>query len=170
MCYNIKGLGKRVERKVIQELTFKYTLDMVRIHEIKMKTVKKSLCKSVWYDKNFDWSFKASDGNSRGVLKIWNDAIFCKLSGWYQDDLLAVKGIWCNSSNQCLIINIYSSCVLVDKLQLWNSITLLVEQSSELSICVLGDFNSIVASNGRMGTGEHIDHREIVAFDDFIFK
>lgn len=146
----------------------KYRFDICDIQETKLVIMKKLVCKSLWIDQNFDWACKASSGRSRGILTIWNHAASCKTSEWFLKGLLVVNGYWCETGRQCLVLNVYTPGSLSDKLLLWDSINLIIEQYDDACICVLADFNSITNSNERVGRGITIDHRDIRAFNDFI--
>lgn len=69
-----------------------------------------------------------------------------------------------------LILNVYISFSFSDKLQLLDSINLIIEQYGKACICVSGNFNSNKCSNERVGRGISIDYRDIRAFDNFIIN
>lgn len=57
-----------------------------------MEAVGNKICKSLWRDHHFDWAVLNADGNSTGILSIWNDKVFCKMSSWFVKGALVVNG------------------------------------------------------------------------------
>lgn len=79
-----------------------------------------------------------------------------------------VNGFWGGNNLPCCIINVYSSCVSSAKSELWDRLALVIDQLGDVSICILGDFNSIRTSNERVGRSDNWGRSHIRKFDDFI--
>lgn len=79
MSYNIIGLGKRVKRKEIKDLIVKDKIDMCYIQVTRLEVLKKNICTSIWFDNNFDWAYKASEGRLGEILTIWNNSVSANL-------------------------------------------------------------------------------------------
>ncbi|KAL8507401.1 hypothetical protein ACS0TY_018084 [Phlomoides rotata] len=82
--------------------------------------------------------------------------------------MLVVNGFWIASGVPCVIINVYSSCYLADKLRMWDVIKSVSLQNSEECVCVVGDFNAIKEESERVGRAEFTDQRGIRLFQEFI--
>ncbi|KAL8466630.1 hypothetical protein ACS0TY_035612 [Phlomoides rotata] len=82
--------------------------------------------------------------------------------------MLVVNGYWIESGISCVIINVYSSCNLADKLRTWDMIKLVALQNSEECVCVVGDFNAIKEEYERVGRAEFTDQQGIRLFWEFI--
>ncbi|KAL8508518.1 hypothetical protein ACS0TY_018952 [Phlomoides rotata] len=82
--------------------------------------------------------------------------------------MLVVNGRWREDGGVMVIINVYAPCMTSEKEQLWDTIKLVIEQNEEARICVVGDFNSIRATDERIGRGGEVVRRDIRVFDDFI--
>lgn len=57
----------------------KNRIEVCCIQESKMEHIDKFICRSVWCDHNFDWEFSPSDGNSGGIVTIWNEDVFFQI-------------------------------------------------------------------------------------------
>ncbi|KAL8528699.1 hypothetical protein ACS0TY_006231 [Phlomoides rotata] len=60
LSYNVRGAGRKEKRREVRDM------------ETKMEIVDKRVCKTIWGNRPFDWTFMASVGNSSGILTIWN--------------------------------------------------------------------------------------------------
>lgn len=49
---------------------------MMALQETKLATVDRQLCEYLWGDQEVDWVFLPSDGNSGGILPMWNSSNF----------------------------------------------------------------------------------------------
>lgn len=54
------------------------------------------------------------------------------------------------------------------KKELWDRISVVVQQNSDCLVCVDGDFNAIKCANERRGRSHNHNRREMEMFDDFI--
>lgn len=71
LSFNVRGLGGRVKRKRVRELVREQHVDFLAIQETKLEVVTDNLCFSLWGDKDCEWAFLPSRGNSGGILSIW---------------------------------------------------------------------------------------------------
>lgn len=101
---------------------------------------------------------------------MWNEEAFRMSSCWNTGGMLVINGTWVANRAHCVIINVYSSCFLVEKMRLWKSLAAVAEQYSDSCIFMIGDFNAILDEQERCGKSEEIDNREIRLFKNFMFK
>ncbi|KAL8458968.1 hypothetical protein ACS0TY_036443 [Phlomoides rotata] len=169
LSYNIRGVGSRTKRKEVRDLVKKLRADVYCIQESKKEHVSEILCKSLWGNwSKIGWAFKGSVGSSGGIITIWNAGIFCSSSHWHAPGMLVVNGYWIESGISCVIINVYSSCNLADKLRMWDVIKSVALQNSEECVCVVGDFNAIKKEYERVGRAEFTYQQGIRLFREFI--
>lgn len=168
--FNVRGLGKKEKRKEVRDMIFKNKIEVCCIKESKMEQISKFICLSVWGGHGFDWEFSPSEGNSGGIVIIWNEAVFCKSSSWFMRGMLVVNGFWREDGTRCIIINVYAPCSFPEKCELWDAIKRVIEQNLDACISIVGDFNSIRNEHERVGRGERVDSRDIDCFDEFILQ
>ena len=70
MSFNIRGCGNIVKKKRLQHHIRTNKIDLCLLQETKVNTIYDSLIKSLWGDKDMDWTSKSSDGLSGGILII----------------------------------------------------------------------------------------------------
>lgn len=141
LSYNIRDLGNRIKRKKIQEL--------IRVHKIEFCCIQET---------------KLEEMNEG----IWNTEVFSCLSSCHMSSALIVNDIWYQDRVQCCVVNIYSSCLLNEKFELWDKLSLVIDQFASTCMCVIGDFNSIRRASERDGRGPLANIHDIYAFDQFI--
>ncbi|KAL8511922.1 hypothetical protein ACS0TY_018386 [Phlomoides rotata] len=169
ISYNIRGVGSRTKRKEVRDLVKQTRADVCCIQESKKEQVSEIFCKSLWGNwSKIGWAIKGSEGSSGGIITIWNAETFSSSSNWHAPGMLVVNGFWIASGVPCVIINVYSSCYLVDKLRMWDMIKSVSLQNSEECVCVVGDFNAIKEESERVGRAEFTDQRGIRLFQEFI--
>lgn len=166
--FNVRGLGKKAKRREIKEMLKKNNIDFCCIQETKLGSMENRICNSIWGDRNYDWVCKEANGNSGGILSIWNDRVFCKVSAWFADGVLVVNGFLRDEGIHICIMNVYAPCLSFEKMALWDLICNIVAQQSSSYIYVARDFNAIRKEEERMGRGTVIDYRDIMSFNDFI--
>lgn len=94
MSYNIRGLGKKIKRSELKNLIKDHRIDVCCIQETKIEKIESWMCRAIWGNNNFDWAYKESADLSGGMLIIWNDLLFCKVSSWHMNGLLIVNGFF----------------------------------------------------------------------------
>ncbi|KAK7272364.1 hypothetical protein RJT34_28902 [Clitoria ternatea] len=72
-----------------------------------------------------------SVGTAGGLLCVWDKSKFHKIQVIVEFGFLGVIGSWKERKQLCVIINVYSSCLLVDKKRLWEG--LLQEENAGLA-------------------------------------
>ncbi|KAE9602832.1 putative endonuclease/exonuclease/phosphatase [Lupinus albus] len=88
-------MGGAVKKKAVRKMIRKENLDFLCIQETKLDHIDHKLCSSLWYDCDVDWGFQPSVGNSGGLLSIWRNDRFHKVSSFYGKGYLGVTGNFC---------------------------------------------------------------------------
>lgn len=143
LSYNVRGLGSRAKCNDVGEIISKRRVNFCMLQESKKEDVDEFLCRAIWNVDNIDWAFKGSDDRSGGLLSIWNRDVFAATSSWDMEGALIVNGRWGSERKECCIINIYASCLTVEKIELWDRLNLVISQNSLAYVCVGGDFNAV---------------------------
>lgn len=168
ISYNIRGLGKREKRRDVRDLIKKVRADVCCLQESKLEQVNNRVARSIWGSQNFDWEFSPSEGNSGGIITIWNSSVFQKTSSWCIKEMLVINGFLTEDGNGCTIINVYAPNTPSLRHDLWDKISIVVDQFKENYLCVVGDFNSIRVENERVGQNASWDRNDMEIFDNFI--
>lgn len=168
LSFNVRGLGKRVKRRELRETLKNHKIDFCCLQETKEENMSNRICKSIWWDHAYDWASLDAEGNSGGVLSIWNDRVFGKVSAWWAKGVLVVNGFLREEGSQVCILNIYAPCSYPEKVVLWDLISNIIAQQGDILICVVGDFNAVRSEEERRGRGSVVDLRDISKFNEFI--
>ncbi|PWA43470.1 endonuclease/exonuclease/phosphatase family protein [Artemisia annua] len=111
-----------------------------------------SFIHSLWGNCNCDFTVKKSQGNSGGIIGIWNASMFRKHRAIVDEDgFLAIYGEWSNMGIACLMIIVYAPQDISKKCALWDRLCNLI-LSFHAMVIVLGDFNEVCNENERLGT------------------
>lgn len=108
--------------------------------ETKMKNLIEEMCKVTLGEENFGSATRNAEGRSGGILSLWNTNRVYVLSTWDMRGVFIVNRLL---GKEKLIVNIYSSCLNVDKVVLWDSLHITIDQLLDPCVCVLGDFIAI---------------------------
>ncbi|XP_019451799.1 PREDICTED: uncharacterized protein LOC109353895 [Lupinus angustifolius] len=165
---NVRGLGSGIKRRGIRELVVKNGVDFLAIQETKMEVVDDKLCFSVWGNQHCNWDFIPSVGRSGGILSIWDDLKFSRLSTVRGSGFLAIVGKWLLDSSICCLVNVYSPNQFHQKLVLWEELFVLKQSIGDSRWCVMGDFNVVRDGSERKGSSTRVDSREMQCFNDWI--
>lgn len=133
-----------------------------------MVKIENRICLSIWGNLNFGWASLESDGRSGGILTLWNNDVFYKISSWYMRGLLVVNGLWKEDGTRVCVLNVYTPCIHSKKVILWDDIQSTVSQFSDHCICIVGDFNAVRMAGERAGKNDYLNSRDMKAFDQFI--
>jgi len=119
---NIRGLGRGYKWKYLKGILDKETVDMICIQETKVHDLQPSSCYNLWGGNNIDWVIKHAVGNSGGILTMWNKDKFKCVKQVVGNMYIGVLGEFYSTINAIpipvAIFNVYSSCVLNEKVSL----------------------------------------------------
>jgi mannosylglycoprotein endo-beta-mannosidase len=149
--FNIRGLGSRVKRKKIRDLVRGEKLDFLAIQETKMESISEAFVNSLWGSCDCDWAYLPAEGNSGGILSIWNKVKTSLVFTFIGVGFVGVCLDIVNESRRCFVVNVYAKCNFRAKQQLWSDLIMSKRGFGEGLWCVLGDFNSVRESNERRG-------------------
>ncbi|CAL0333597.1 unnamed protein product [Lupinus luteus] len=165
---NIRGLGGRLKKKEIRDLVRVYKPDFICIQETKMDCVNSKLCHSLWGGEEIDWAFVPAEGASGGILSIWNKKNFVSEEIRHGNNFVTVRGKWSSHSIFSNIMNVYCPCDLARKRLFWDEAKSDREIYSGDMWCVVGDFNTVLHQEEKMGVGSHFDRRVSSEFAHFV--
>ncbi|XP_058765777.1 uncharacterized protein LOC131639291 [Vicia villosa] len=163
---NIRGGGNALKRRRISNIIKKGEADIFLIQESKLTDLNEALARSFWCGSDIGFSFSNSEGFSGGMICLWKVGNVEVISSFKGEGFLGIKVIW--KDNAYYILNVYSSCLLAKKKELWENILRLKDSFTDGEWIIGGDFNSIRAIGERRGRSERVVSNEAVFFDKFI--
>ncbi|KAL8501264.1 hypothetical protein ACS0TY_020713 [Phlomoides rotata] len=168
LSYNIRGLGGIAKKNEIKDLIRNLRVDGCCIQETKLDHVDERMVRRLWGKGKFNWAFKAAEGNSGGLLSIWNAEKFQKSGVWEIRGMLVINGVLLSDGSRCTLINVYAPNNIQQRWILWENITLVVEQYKDVCVGIIGDFNALREPSERFGKRHGIDQKDMEKFEDFI--
>nr|GFC38817.1 RNA-directed DNA polymerase, eukaryota [Tanacetum cinerariifolium] len=107
--------------------------------------------KAMWGNSNFDFVCSDSQGNSGGILCIWEMSVFRKDHVTISDSFIAIYGTWLPSNSKLLIVSIYAPQQAAYKWVLWEYMSILLGRWNGDAI-LMGDFNEVRSREERRGS------------------
>ncbi|GKV53234.1 hypothetical protein SLEP1_g59770, partial [Rubroshorea leprosula] len=147
------------ERKEVHNLVRKEKPDFLFIQETKLEVVEGSLCRMLWISEDFDWAMQKSQGNSGGLLCIWNKRSFVKKRVFEGKGFIGISGEWGSKQLSCNMVNVYAPCDKKEKVLLWEEMGSLVSNQGGRWL-LAGDFNSvrsIIERKGKLGETQDME-------------
>ncbi|XP_058783145.1 uncharacterized protein LOC131657804 [Vicia villosa] len=127
-----------------------------------------NMAKSFWHNPEVGFSFSNSLGRSGGLITLWNSNKVVVVGSFKGDGYLGNIVEWKNKI--LYIVNIYSSCLLSKKKEMWKELLDLKEAFKDGEWIMGGDFNATKNSSERKGRTTATNHYEEELFSDFIDK
>ncbi|KAK7302539.1 hypothetical protein RJT34_13431 [Clitoria ternatea] len=122
LSFNVKGLDRRLKKKMFRELVGREKVAFLGIQETKLHVVDNQLVSSLWNVLEFDWVALLAAGTIGGLLCVRNKNLFQRSLVFEGFGLLGVLGCWKGRQSPCVLLNVYSSCLLVEKTRLWEEL------------------------------------------------
>ncbi|MCI08824.1 putative reverse transcriptase - beet retrotransposon, partial [Trifolium medium] len=143
ISFNAVG-GEEVQRVMeMEDRDRREKLAWEQSHETKMEAFPVNFVQGLWGNNDCEWAFLPSEGNSGGLLSIWNkvkaNLVFTFIGEGFVGVCLDLVG----ETKRCYIVNVYAKC----------------------------DFNSVRDTHERIGVLGNLDGQrssEMVSFDLFL--
>ncbi|CAK8576177.1 unnamed protein product [Lathyrus sativus] len=168
LSFNIHGCDSSLKRRRVGKIITEGKINFYLIQETKIKVFNDKLGRCIWGNGDYDWSASGSVGQYWGLLLIWKKILLCPLFTFKGKGYLGVHGQW--KGTNCFIVNIYSSCSIVDKRLLWSELLNLKSSMPLGEWLIGGDFNAVKTTSERMGRGRpnFVEMEELSYFIDAI--
>ncbi|XP_058784579.1 uncharacterized protein LOC131659399 [Vicia villosa] len=124
--------------------------------------------KSFWCNTPIGYSFSNSCGLSGGLITLWKEGDMKVLYSFKGANFLGIKVLW--KSHYYYIVNVYPSCLLSKKKELWEKLLELKEANKDGEWLIGGDFNAIKHRRERKGRALLHNNVGINLFADFIAR
>ena len=166
---NIRGLGGSTKARYLKHIIAREEADFVCIQETKQTVLSDARCYSLWGDNNVGWVHYGGDNGSSSLLSMWHKEVFCYDSHVMGKGFIVVIGQHKVSKCRCVVVNVYASCSLSEKVSLWGELTDLKKGSADSVWCFCGDFNAIRKRCERKGVNVRDNQSsEMRGFNSFI--
>ncbi|XP_028104824.1 uncharacterized protein LOC114303878, partial [Camellia sinensis] len=158
------GLGRREKKGKIRSLIVDRKIDIVCLQETKLSRCFELDVKALWPKAKMDYLYIDSDGNSGGLLCIWDPRIFQISNCCCNRSFILLSGTILNSF-ECVLVNVYAPNVVDRRRKLWDTLVRLKSTFSK-PWCLGGDFNEIRCVGERIGCSRR--DRGMKEFNSFI--
>lgn len=118
--YNIRSLRCRAKCNEVREFIKIQKTDFACIQETRKEVIDEFLIRSLWGQNRCGWAYRESEGRSGGIISLWNLEVSSASSSWYMKGAVVVNGFWRSERIECCIVNVYASCQVNEKIELWD--------------------------------------------------
>ncbi|CAK8566094.1 unnamed protein product [Lathyrus sativus] len=139
---------------------------MFLIQESKISNMEDFVAYSMWSKMDVDFSFSNSIGFSGGLITLWKSDKVEALNSFKGEGFLGTKVIW--KGKIYYVVNVYSSCVLSKKKDLWSNLLSLMDSHKDGEWIIGGDFNAVKDRSERKGRQDGENTNEMELFGNFI--
>jgi hypothetical protein len=136
------------------------------IQETKMEGIGTSLGDRIWGSQDNELVYTKANGNSGGLLCLWNLKAFSLIDQLKGDGSVGVCLV-CKKLQECVIININSLCDIQGKRKLWSDLSAVKGRYQVKLWCLPGDVNVVLSNNERKGVSMEARVVEMREFKSF---
>lgn len=122
----------------------------------------------MWNNTSIRYSFSNSKGLSGGLLTLWRERDLEVIYIFKGEGYLGINVVW--KIHIYYIVNVYSSCILLKKKELWGTLLDLKEAHIDGEWIFGGDFNAVKHQSERKGRTLNDNKIGMNLFVDFIEK
>jgi len=148
---NIKGLGGGVKAKYLKHIIYKEGVEFLCLQETKVTGFFDFKCVALWGDNKIGWVLNEGENGAGGLLSMWNKEAFEYRSHVKGRGFIAVSGTHVKMNCLCVIVNVYATCSISDKVVMWDALSTIKSANHNEVWCCCGDFNAIRFMEERKG-------------------
>ena len=108
ISFNVRGLGSKEKIRMLRRLTTKNKPWFLLIQETKLEKVEINITRRLWYDGSGVMEYVASEGNSGGLITVWDDRIFVAQEIVKRFRFMVLIGELSQMKIQVAIVNVYA--------------------------------------------------------------
>ncbi|GJR76960.1 putative RNA-directed DNA polymerase [Tanacetum coccineum] len=162
---NVRGMGEAGKKGWVNSIIRDERPDVIGLQETKMDVVDEAWVEELWGSRGFGLTQLSANGNSSGILLIWDSSSISFKDVRGDERFVAVKGEWKGRVGDVFLGCIYGPHVGSQKMSLWNRL-LGVMGGWIGAWCLFGDSNVVRRSSDRLNS--QVCFREMEEFNDFI--
>lgn len=168
LSWNVRGLGGYEKRKDVRALVRDKQPLILCLQETKLQMCDVNVCSSVWDRQSAEFSFRPSQGASRGLLTVWDASEVEVWSSGYFDHVLSIHGRFISSDEEFHLFNVYAPCDGGARQMLWVALTTRLQALRGKKVCICGDFNAVRSREERRSATVYGGVSEYGPFNQFI--
>jgi exonuclease III len=142
LSVNIRGLGSRGKPGWINRLKNESGVSFIGLQETMSNNVKSAMVSSFWGGLGHDFESVEAEGNSGGILSIWDPNFFYKDSVVKDPNFLLVSGSLSDGKTRINFLNVYAPQDNTSKRSLWDRVLRIIQSGSGWWV-IFGDFNAV---------------------------
>lgn len=165
LCWNVRGINSEKKQLAIRNAIDLSGCSVVCLQETKCTSFNASFVK-LFCPKKFDkFAYVPSNGNSGGIITVWNSSVFSGSVEFSESFALGIKFTSSQSANVWSCVNIYGPCGGQDRVNFISWMMNLHIPTNE-DWLLIGDYNFIRAPDNRNKAGGYVN--DMLTFNDFI--
>ncbi|PWA43079.1 RNA-directed DNA polymerase, eukaryota [Artemisia annua] len=159
------GFGDNDKKGWVKSIINEERPDVIGIQETKCGMVDECWIEGFWGGKGFGFTQLEANGNSGGIMVIWDNNSFTCKEAMGDERFLAVKGEWKGLDGDVFLVCIYGPHISRQKASLWDRLSWLMERMGG-ALYIFGDFNVVRYCEDRLPC--QVNVREMSDFNEFI--
>lgn len=167
LSLNIRGVRDEAKSRWVRKLILTHKINFLCLQETQMEDGSKIRCGSFWNSVDYESEYVDSVGRSGGMLCIWNNSLFSKLSVIKNRYFLVIKGTIKGSNQLVNVVNVYGPRNVRARRSVWSELADVMEDSEGAWI-LIGDYNAVRVQEERLNSG--FDPVCANALNDFIVE
>ena len=142
LSVNIRGIGSKGKSDWINRLKNEHGVAFIGLQETMSSNISSGLVSNYWGGLGHDFDSVDADGNSGGILSIWDPKFFSKDSVVKDPNFLLVSGFLSDGKSRFNFLNVYAPQNNILKRNLWDRLLRVIQMGSGWWI-IFGDFNAV---------------------------
>ncbi|PWA84156.1 hypothetical protein CTI12_AA160700 [Artemisia annua] len=118
-----QGIGEAGKIRWVKSIIKEECPDVIGLQETKSGVVDEMWIEELWGGRGFGFTQLAANGNSGGMILIWNESSFTCKEAMGDERFIAVKGEWKGKSGDVYLVTIYGPHVGRQKASLWERLS-----------------------------------------------
>lgn len=143
LSWNIRGLGAKIKRSSLRSLINHHKPHFVFVQEKKIENFNPRIIMSFWKDSQVQRIASPSQGQSGGLISLWDANFFHLTSSHIEKHWIAMCVEITATQFKCTLLNVYNPCSVAERSLVWQSI-IDFQNSSHLPCLLLGDFSEVL--------------------------
>ncbi|XP_076942323.1 uncharacterized protein LOC143612158 [Bidens hawaiensis] len=142
LSLNVRGIGSVGKPAWVKKLVSNHKVDVLGLQESMLADVGNFDIASVWGNGGFEADIVGARGKSGGLITLWNNRKFKKVSSIKEQHFLLVSGNLIEDGSLVNIVNVFAPQKVGEKRVLWDSLLGLMQGKLGMWI-FFEDFNSV---------------------------
>ncbi|PWA34962.1 RNA-directed DNA polymerase, eukaryota [Artemisia annua] len=160
-----QGMGEAGKKGWVRSIIREEQPDVIGLQETKCGMIDEFWIEDLWGGKGYGFAQLPANGNSGGIILIWDTRVFTCKEAVGDERFAAVKGVWKGREDDIFFVCVYGPHVSNQKASLWDRLAGLMDRWRG-AWCIFGDLNVIRNRDDRLNS--QVNVKEMNDFNDFI--